>query len=68
MTAPVLATAEGRAMLDAGAPSPLNGPAAPPEAPAALLAWLASAENTHVTGQVIFIDGGAENIHRPESI
>ena len=35
MTAPVLATAEGRAMLDAGAPSPLNGPAAPPEAPAA---------------------------------
>ncbi|WP_369141133.1 SDR family oxidoreductase [Modestobacter versicolor] len=68
MTAPVLATVEGRAMLDAGAPSPLNGPAAPPEAPAALLAWLASAENTHVTGQVIFIDGGAESIHRPESI
>lgn len=68
MTAPVLATAEGRAMLDAGAPSPLNGPAAPPEAPAALLAWLASAENTHVTGQVIFIDGGAESIARPESI
>ena len=68
MTAPVLATAEGRAVLDAGAPSPLNGPAAPPEAPAALLAWLASAENTHVTGQVIFIDGGADSIHRPESI
>ncbi|WP_258725838.1 SDR family oxidoreductase [Cellulomonas sp. NS3] len=68
MTVPVLATAEGRATLDAGAPSPLNGPAAPPEAPAALLAWLASAENTHVTGQVIFIDGGAESIHRPDSI
>ncbi|WP_105032392.1 SDR family oxidoreductase [Arthrobacter ruber] len=68
MTAPVLATAEGRKILDAGAPSPLNGPAAPPEAPAALLAWLTSAENTHVTGQVIFLDGGAESIHRPESI
>ncbi|GAA5122647.1 SDR family oxidoreductase [Alloalcanivorax gelatiniphagus] len=68
MTAPVLATAEGRAVLDAGAPSPLNGPAAPPEAPAALLAWLASAENTHVTGQVVFLDGGAESIHRPDSI
>jgi len=68
MTAPALQTAEGRAALDAGAPSPLNGPAAPPSAPAALLAWLTSAENTHVTGQVIFIDGGAESIRRPELV
>lgn len=68
MTKPALETAEGRAALDAGAPSPLNGPAAPPSAPAALLAWLASAENTHVTGQVIFIDGGAESIRRPELV
>ncbi|MFJ3379618.1 SDR family oxidoreductase [Curtobacterium sp. NPDC090217] len=68
MTAPALQTAEGRAALDAGAPSPLNGPAAPPAAPAALLAWLASSENTHVTGQVVFIDGGAESIRRPELV
>jgi NAD(P)-dependent dehydrogenase (short-subunit alcohol dehydrogenase family) len=68
MTAPALQTVEGRAALDAGAPSPLNGPAAPPAAPAALLAWLASAENTHVTGQVVFIDGGAESIRRPELV
>lgn len=68
MTAAALESAEGRAALDAGAPSPLNGPAAPPSAPAALLAWLASAENTHVTGQVVFIDGGAESIRRPDHI
>lgn len=68
MTAPALLTEEGRAALDAGAPSPLNGPAAPPAAPAALLAWLASAENTHVTGQIVFIDGGAESIRRPELV
>lgn len=68
MTAPALQTAEGRAALDAGAPSPLNGPAAPPSAPAALLTWLASAENTHVTGQIVFIDGGAESIRRPELV
>jgi NAD(P)-dependent dehydrogenase (short-subunit alcohol dehydrogenase family) len=65
MTLAALQTPEGRAALDAGAPSPLNGPAAPATAPAALLTWLASAENTHVTGQVIFIDGGAESIRRP---
>lgn len=68
MTAAALQTAEGRAALDAGAPSPLNGPAAPPSAPAALLAWLASAENTHVTGQIVFIDGGAESIRRPNLV
>lgn len=68
MTAPALRTAEGRAALDAGAPSPLNGPAAPPSAPAALLAWLASEENTHVTGQIVFIDGGAESIRRPDLV
>lgn len=68
MTQPALETEEGRAALDAGAPSPLNGPAAPPTAPAALLAWLASAENTHVTGQIVFIDGGAESIRRPDKV
>lgn len=68
MVAAALQTAEGRAALDAGAPSPLNGSAAPATAPAALLAWLTSAENTHVTGQVVFIDGGAESIRRPELV
>jgi NAD(P)-dependent dehydrogenase (short-subunit alcohol dehydrogenase family) len=68
MIASILATEEGRAALAAGAPAPLNGPAAPAAAPAALLAWLTSEQNTHVTGQVIFIDGGAEVLRRPETV
>jgi len=68
MTLATLQTAEGLAAMNEGAPSPLNGPAAPATAPAALLAWLTSVENTHVTGQVIYIDGGAESIRRPELV
>jgi NAD(P)-dependent dehydrogenase (short-subunit alcohol dehydrogenase family) len=59
MTAPYLATEEGRAAMARGVPMPLAGPGEP-EAVANLLAWLASEENSHITGQSIFIDGGAE--------
>jgi NAD(P)-dependent dehydrogenase (short-subunit alcohol dehydrogenase family) len=68
MTLATLQTEEGLDAMNRLSPSPLNGPAAPAAAPAALLAWLTSAENTHVTGQVIFLDGGAESILRPELI
>ncbi|MFD5318064.1 SDR family oxidoreductase [Streptomyces sp. NPDC127098] len=59
MTAELLATPERRDALFQQVPSPLNG-AAEPAAVAGLLAWLTSAENRHVTGQVIFADSGAE--------
>jgi NAD(P)-dependent dehydrogenase (short-subunit alcohol dehydrogenase family) len=65
MTAPVLATQEGRDVLRS---IPLNAPGAPPSAPASLLAWLAGAENSFVTGQVIFIDGGVESVRRPDLV
>jgi NAD(P)-dependent dehydrogenase (short-subunit alcohol dehydrogenase family) len=68
MTAPALATDEGRAALAEGAQNPLNGPAAPPSAIAGLLAYLASEENSYVTGQVIFADGGSDSIRRPHLI
>lgn len=68
MTAELLASEEGRAALRVGAPSPLNGPAASPSAPAHLLAWLVSDANTNVTGQLVFIDGGAEAIRRPDRV
>jgi NAD(P)-dependent dehydrogenase (short-subunit alcohol dehydrogenase family) len=68
MTQAILETEEGRAAMAAGAPMPLNGPAAPASAPAALLAWLTSEQNTHVTGQIIYIDGGAEAIRRPTTV
>jgi NAD(P)-dependent dehydrogenase (short-subunit alcohol dehydrogenase family) len=46
-------------IMDRAVPMPLNG-YAPPEAVAAPLGWLVSPANTHVTGQVLFVDGGAE--------
>lgn len=68
MTAATIETEEGRAALNEGAPAPYGGPAAPPIAVSNLLAWLTSEENLYVTGQVIFIDGGAESIRRPELV
>lgn len=53
--------------LDAQLPMPLNGHARP-ETVAALLAWLVSEENTHVTGQTIYVDGGAEALLRGDDI
>jgi NAD(P)-dependent dehydrogenase (short-subunit alcohol dehydrogenase family) len=37
-----------------------------PEAAAALIAWLAGPENTQVTGQILFADGGFESRVRAE--
>ncbi|MEU5211016.1 SDR family oxidoreductase [Streptomyces sp. NPDC020742] len=59
MTAPLLATPELREVVDSTVPMPLHGHARPDQI-APLLTWLTSPENTHVTGQVIFIDGGAD--------
>ncbi|MEV7631847.1 SDR family oxidoreductase [Microbacterium sp. NPDC089318] len=63
MTAGYLSTDDGRAAMLRGVPMPLSGPARP-ESVAYLLAWLTSEENTHVTGQAIFIDGGADTTVR----
>ncbi|WP_413317809.1 SDR family oxidoreductase [Agrococcus sp. 1P02AA] len=54
-------------MLDAQLPMPLNYHAKP-ETIAGLLAWLVSEENTHVTGQTVYIDGGAEALLRGDDI
>jgi NAD(P)-dependent dehydrogenase (short-subunit alcohol dehydrogenase family) len=52
-----------REVVDETVPMPLHGHAHP-EQVAALLDWLAGRENTHVTGQVVFIDGGADAVLR----
>ncbi|GAA2589279.1 SDR family oxidoreductase [Streptomyces tubercidicus] len=67
MTEPMLADAEVRKAVDAGIPMPLRGHARP-EQVAPLLAWLTSPENTHVTGQVIFLDGGADAVLRGDNV
>jgi NAD(P)-dependent dehydrogenase (short-subunit alcohol dehydrogenase family) len=66
MVAPMIATEEARAGLLQMVPMPLNG-FAQPIAPATLLAWLTSEENTHLCGQNIFIDGGSDVMIRGES-
>ncbi len=47
-------------------PMPLHGPGEP-EHVAALLVWLAGRENVLVTGQVVFVDGGADAVLRGEA-
>lgn len=67
MTAELLATPEGAAMVDASVPMPLNYHQ-PPESIAHLLIWLTSVENTHMAGQVIYDDGGADATLRGDDV
>lgn len=67
MTAELLATDEGKAMVDASVPMPLNYHQSA-ESVAQLMAWLTSEENTHTTGQTIYIDGGADATLRGDNI
>jgi NAD(P)-dependent dehydrogenase (short-subunit alcohol dehydrogenase family) len=57
---------ETRRAISGGTPMPLKGPYEPIEA-AELLAWLASERNGHMTGQTIFLDGGADVALRGDS-
>lgn len=66
MTAPLLESEEGREQIRAGVPMPLNG-FAEAIVPARLLAWLVSEENSHLCGQVVFIDGGSDAVIRGDS-
>lgn len=59
MTEELVSHPQWKAIMDAAVPMPLNG-YAPPEAIAHALLWLLAPENTHMAGQVVFVDGGAE--------
>lgn len=61
MTAPILETPEGRAMLAQATPIAVQE-YAEPEDISGLLAFLASPDCRYMVGQTIFIDGGTENI------
>lgn len=66
MTADLIATEEARSALLQMVPMPLNG-IAQPIVVARLLAWLGSEENTHLCGQVVFVDGGSDAVIRGDS-
>ena len=57
----------GIEMLDSGVPMPLSGHSKP-EQIAPVLAFLTSAENELITGQMIFVDGGADSIIRGDNL
>lgn len=67
MTTELLATDEGQTMVDAAVPMPLNYHQSA-ESVATLMLWLASEENTHTTGQTIYVDGGADASLRGDNI
>jgi NAD(P)-dependent dehydrogenase (short-subunit alcohol dehydrogenase family) len=66
MTAKHTESEGSRAALLELVPMPLNG-VAEPIVVARLLAWLGSEENTHLCGQVVFVDGGSDAVIRGDS-
>lgn len=63
MTAELLSSPESAARVDAFVPMPLNGHQSP-DTVADLLIWLTSEQNSHMCGQMIYIDGGADAVLR----
>jgi enoyl-[acyl-carrier-protein] reductase (NADH) len=66
MTADLIATEEGRDALAKTVPMPLNGYMTA-DVPAALHAWLVSPANSHLCGQVVFVDGGSDVVLRGDA-
>jgi NAD(P)-dependent dehydrogenase (short-subunit alcohol dehydrogenase family) len=67
MTAPVLADEAMRELAEAAVPMPYGGHARP-EHVAEAIAFLAAAETQRITGQVLFVDGGADTVLRGDDI
>lgn len=62
----IMATPESTKAYLAQIPMPLNG-VVQPIVVARLLAWLTSEENSHLCGQVVFVDGGSDALIRGEN-
>ncbi|MYW89570.1 SDR family oxidoreductase [Amycolatopsis rubida] len=64
MTDELFADPKMKAVMDKAVPMPLHGYAAAEDV-ARVLAYFADAATTHITGQVVYVDGGAEATLRP---
>ena len=64
MSAALVADPAMKQVMDAAVPMPLHGYAEPDDL-ARVVTFLLSPELTHVTGQVVYVDGGAEATLRP---
>jgi len=67
MTAPLMGDPGMRALMADAVPMPLGGHARP-EHIAQVIAFLAAAETLRVTGQVLFVDGGADAVLRGDDV
>lgn len=67
MTKEMLASPEGAALVDASVPMPLNYHQ-PARSIADVLIWLTSTQNSHLAGQTIYCDGGADASLRGDDI
>ena len=67
MSEPLFADERMKAVMDHAVPMPLNG-YADADTIAAALGWLISPQNTHMTGQVLYVDGGAEGSLRGPAV
>jgi NAD(P)-dependent dehydrogenase (short-subunit alcohol dehydrogenase family) len=67
MTAPLLEDPDMVELIEAAVPMPYGGPARP-EQIARLIAFLAAGDTERLTGQVIFIDAGADAVLRGDDI
>lgn len=67
MTKDMIATEEAKAGLLQIVPMPLNGIMEPVVIAKALI-WLGSEDNTHMTGQTIYIDGGSDVVLRGDDV
>lgn len=65
MTAPFLATPEGRDMLAQATPIAVREYAQPDEL-AEVLQFLVSMESHYIVGQILFVDGGTDALTRPQ--
>jgi NAD(P)-dependent dehydrogenase (short-subunit alcohol dehydrogenase family) len=67
MTAAMISTDEQRQALLERVPMPLNG-IAEPVVVARALAWLGGEENTHLCGQIVYVDGGSDAVIRGDAV
>jgi NAD(P)-dependent dehydrogenase (short-subunit alcohol dehydrogenase family) len=68
MTAPLLASEEGRAVLARATPTVTGGRYGQPDDAAEALAFLATMQSTYVLGQLLFVDGGTDILSRPGTL
>jgi NAD(P)-dependent dehydrogenase (short-subunit alcohol dehydrogenase family) len=67
MTQAIVDDPNARLVMDQAVPMPYGGHSRPEDL-APLLAFLTSPENTHITGQIVYVDGGTDAVFRGDAV